>query len=346
MGLKVHHTEEICKMLLLKYLSLRKTDTKMLPDMIRKLESLETLDVRQTEIVELPNTVCQLERLVNILGGDKRTRKALKIPEELKSKKKMKALRILSGIEIVGGSADFHHLTELRKLAIYKLKTTRDDASFEDLSSSIEYLGGYSLQTLAIDDQSAEFLKSLDALSSPPKFLVALELSGKMVKLPRWVRELSALKKLTLSVTTLRTDNLKDLSNLDALFSLTFSSSFIEEKWDPETLIILAKNKLNSAGEIKVPAGGFRSLKLLRFSAPILPLLSFSKDAMLELQRLELRFSMLEGLFGTENLPRLEVVHLTLDDKDGEHMTKEIQREMESAVKRTGGRMPRIILDQ
>jgi disease resistance protein RPM1 len=345
-GLKLHHTEEICKMLLLKYLSLRKTDTKMLPDMIRKLENLETLDVRQTEVVELPNSICQLERLVNILGGDKRTRKALKLPEDLKSKKKMKALRILSGIEIVGGSADFHHLTELRKLAIYKLKTTRDDASFKDLSSSIEYLGGYSLQTLTIDDESAEFLKSLDALSTPPKFLVALELSGKMVKHPRWVRELSALNKLTLSVTALRTDNLRGLSNLEALFSLTFSFSFVAEKRDREILTILTKNKLDSAGEIKVPAGGFRSLKLLRFSAPLLPLLSFSKDAMPELQRLELRFSMLEGLFGTENLARLEVVHLTLDDKDGEHMTKEIQREMESAVKRTGGKMPRIILDQ
>ncbi|XBH92440.1 hypothetical protein VPH35_083567 [Triticum aestivum] len=224
----------------------------------------------------------------------------------------MKALRILSGIEIAGGSADFHHLTELRKLAIYKLKATKNDPSFKELSSSIEYLGGYSLQTLVIDEESSEFIKSLDDLSSPPKFLVALELSGKIVKLPCWIKQLSSLKKLTLSITALRTDNLKQLSDLEALFSLTFSFS----------------------------------LKLLCFSAPLLPSLIFSGQAMPELERLELRFNILEGLFGAENLEKLKEVHLTLDDKAGEGITTEIVSEMESAMKRTGGKTPQIILHQ
>ncbi|XP_048530414.1 disease resistance protein Pik-2-like [Triticum urartu] len=346
-GFKHHHTEEICKMLHVKYLSLRKTDIKKLPERIRKLKNLETLDIRGTNVVELPNTICQLERLVNILGGDKTTRVALKLPEELK-KKKMKALRILSGIEIAGGSADFHHLTELRKLAIYKLKATKNDPSFKELSSSIEYLGGYSLQTLVIDDESSEFIKSLDDLSSPPKFLVALELSGKIVKLPCWIKQLSSLKKLTLSITAPRTDNLKQLSDLEALFSLTFSFSFRAEKQDPETLTILAKNKLLPCcgGEITVPDGGFKSLKLLCFSAPLLPSLIFSGQAMPELERLELRFNILEGLFGAENLAKLKEVHLTLDDKAGEGITTEIVSEMESAMKRTGGKTPQIILHQ
>nr|QBY26081.1 disease resistance protein [Hordeum vulgare subsp. vulgare] len=345
MGFKGHHTEEICKMLLLKYLSLRRTDTKQLPKAIGKLENLETLDIRETNVVELPKTVCLLERLVNILGGNKRTRRALKLPEELNKKKKMKALRILSGIEIVGGLADLHHLTELRKLAIYKLSAISDDPSFEDLSSSIEYLGGYSLHTLIIDDESSKFINSLDDLSSPPKFLVALELSGKMVQLPGWITQLSALTKLTLSITALRTNNLLLLSNLDALFSLTFS--FRAEKQDSETLTILAENKLSSDGEITIPNAGFKSLKLVRFFAPLLPVLIISENAMPELERLELRFSMLEGLYGVENLAGLKVVHLTLEDKEGEHMTKEVQREVESAVKRkTDGKAPKIILNQ
>uniref|UniRef100_A0A8I6X0H5 Disease resistance protein RPM1 n=1 Tax=Hordeum vulgare subsp. vulgare TaxID=112509 RepID=A0A8I6X0H5_HORVV len=345
MGFKGHHTEEICKMLLLKYLSLRRTDTKQLPKAIGKLENLETLDIRETNVVELPKTVCLLERLVNILGGNKRTRRALKLPEELNKKKKMKALRILSGIEIVGGLADLHHLTELRKLAIYKLSAISDDPSFKDLSSSIEYLGGYSLHTLIIDDESSKFINSLDDLSSPPKFLVALELSGKMVQLPGWITQLSALTKLTLSVTALRTDNLLLLSNLDALFSLTFS--FRAEKQDSETLTILAENKLSSDGEITIPNAGFKSLKFVRFFAPLLPVLIISENAMPELERLELRFSMLEGLYGVENLAGLKVVHLTLEDKEGEHMTKEVQREVESAVKRkTDGKAPKIILNQ
>jgi disease resistance protein RPM1 len=63
------------------------------------------------------------------------------------------------------------------------------------------------------------------------------------------------------------------LSNLESLFSLTFS--FRAEKQDSETITILAENKLSSDGEITVPGAGFKSLKLLRFCAPLLPVLSF-----------------------------------------------------------------------
>ena len=85
----------------------------------------------------------------------------------------MKALRILSGIEISGGSVDLNHLAELRKLAIYKLKTMGGAACFKDLISSIEYLGGYSLHTLVIDDGSCEFIKSLDDLSYHPSQIIS-----------------------------------------------------------------------------------------------------------------------------------------------------------------------------
>ncbi|KAF7049777.1 hypothetical protein CFC21_058259 [Triticum aestivum] len=257
-----HHAKEICKMLLLKYLSLRRTDINKIPKKIGKLQYLETLDIRETSVTELPNAVCQFERVENILGGNKRTRKALKLPEDLK-KKTMKSLRILSGIEIVDGPAavaDFHHLTDLRKLTIYKLNIKKGGKLFEDLSSSIEYLGGYSLHTLVIDDESSEFLKSLAALSSPPKFLNALELSGKLVELPGWITELEALTKLTLSVTALTADALRRLSKLKTLFSLTFSLT--AAKPGPETTAIMEENKENSDGEIIVPAGGFENLNL------------------------------------------------------------------------------------
>ena len=76
---------------------------------------------------------------------------------------------------------------------------------------------------MVIDDESADFLKSLSALSSPPKFLNALELSGKLVELPKWITELEALTKLTLSVTVLKENALENLKQLKNLFSLTFS---------------------------------------------------------------------------------------------------------------------------
>lgn len=339
-----HHAKEICKMLLLKYLSLRRTDINKIPKKIGNLQYLETLDIRETNVTELPNAVCQLERVVNILGGNKRTRKALKLPENLK-KKTMKNLRILSGIEIVEGPtavADFHHLTDLRKLTIYKLNIKKGGKLFEDLSSSIEYLGGYSLHTLVIDDESSEFLKSLAALSTPPKFLNALELSGKLVELPEWITELDALTKLTLSVTALTTDSLQRLSKLKTLFSLTFSLTAANQ--DPETTTIIEENKQHSHGEIIVPAGGFVNLKLLRFSSPSVPLLSFRENALPKLERLELRFSMLEGLYGLEHLTELKELHLRVHDKAGE-FTKSLVEDMTSAA-REDDKCARIIVDQ
>jgi disease resistance protein RPM1 len=274
---------------------------------------------------------------VNILGGNKRTRKALKIPEDLK-KETMKSLRILSGIEIVEGPAavaDLHHLTDLRKLAIYNLNIRKEGKLFGELSSSIEYLGGYSLHTLIIHDESSEFLTSLSALSSPPKFLNALELSGKLVELPEWITELDVLTKLTLSVTVLTTDALHRLSKLQKLFSLTFSRTSATQ--DPE-------NKAHSDEEIIVPAAGFEELKLLRFSAPFVPLLSFPDKAMPKLERLELRFSNLEGMYGIENLEGLKEVHLRVHDKAGD-VTKLMVEDMATAA-REDDKGPRIIADQ
>jgi disease resistance protein RPM1 len=341
--LKEQHANEICRMLLLKYLSLRRTDAKELPKTIGKLENLETLDIRETKIVKLPKEVCGLERLVNILGGDKELRRALKLPEEFVKKQKMKGLRTLSGIEIVGELEDLHHLTDLRKLAIYKLKLTGDNANLK-LSSSIQYLCGYSLHTLVIHDETSDFFKCLDEMTTPPESLVTLELSGMMVHLPVWITQLYAVTKLTLTMTALRKDNLSKLSNLKTLFSLTFTLA--AEKQGPDTMAILAKNKLFSDGQIIIPNGGFENLKLLRLCAPLVPLLIFSEKAMPKLERLEVRFKMLEGIYGAENLASLKEVYLTLNDKDGEVITKYIAEEVRSAVKGVAAKesIARIIL--
>lgn len=48
-GLKERHLKDICKMLVLKYLSLRRTGIEKIPSKIKKLEYLETLDIRETK---------------------------------------------------------------------------------------------------------------------------------------------------------------------------------------------------------------------------------------------------------------------------------------------------------
>jgi disease resistance protein RPM1 len=155
-----------------------------------------------------------------------------------------------------------------------------------------------------------------------------------LVELPEWITELDALTKLTLSVTVLTTDALHRLSKLQKLFSLTFSLT--SAKQDPE-------NKAHS-DEIIVPAAGFEELKLLRFSAPVVPLLSFPDRAMPKLERLELRFSNFEGMYGIENLEGLKEVHLRVHDKAGD-VTNFMVEDMATAA-REDDKLPRIIVDQ
>jgi disease resistance protein RPM1 len=137
-------------------------------------------------------------------------------------------------------------------------------------------------------------------------------------------------------------DTFELLKDLPHLFSLTFSLS--TEKYNTDLVAILETNKLHTDGVIVILQDGFQSLKLLRFSAPILPLLSFSENAMPKLERLELRFRMLEGLFGMDNLKSLQEVHLIVNDKAG-RTTRLIIDDLITAAKEFSNK-PRVIRDE
>ncbi|CAO2149861.1 unnamed protein product [Urochloa humidicola] len=302
----------------LKYLSLRSTDIKKLPSEIAKLQYLETLDIRETNVTELPSSIGRLQKMVHLLGGNKSTHLALRFTEEIA---KMTALQTLSGIEISRGSSpdlgSMHNLTKLKKLSIYNLRDLHANSNkYDEILPAIEYLSGYYLKSLAIDDGFTGFLNSMDELSSPPKYLLSLDLSGKLLCVPRWIKELETLEKLTLSLTSLQTDSLQILSQLSKLFSLTFSIN--AKGQDSSVVEILQRNTMDSGGKIFVPANGFASLKLLRLSAPVIPLLSFLEGAMPELQRLELQFRISEGAYGLEYLKSLQQVHLRVSQQAAE----------------------------
>jgi hypothetical protein len=59
----------LCKLLLLRYLSLKGTDIIDLPTTIEELKWLETLDVRSTKVKELPPSITKLEKLTHLLTG-------------------------------------------------------------------------------------------------------------------------------------------------------------------------------------------------------------------------------------------------------------------------------------
>ncbi|TVT98363.1 hypothetical protein EJB05_56335, partial [Eragrostis curvula] len=340
-GIKKHHLKRICEMTLLKFLSLRKTDIDKLPSNIGNLIYLETLDIRETKISVLPKSILELHLLTNLFGGNKKNRKTVKLPKEMATRP-IVTLQILSGIEIVEGPAtisDLHAFTKLKKLLIYKLNLRKDSLGFKDLMSSIEYLGF--LQSLEIDDESSDFINSLDSMASPPRHLTTLHLHGKLLTVPEWIPNLEDLVKLTLSVTVLRTDTFKLLASMPLLFCLTFSYSF--EKQNAHMVTILEKNELESGGTISVPSGRYKSLKLLRFASPVLPQLNFSEGAMPELQRIDLQFTKLEGLSNMDNLVSIEEVHLTMN-KQADEATKGKVNEL-SAHARSGANKLRVTVN-
>lgn len=88
----------------------------------------------------------------------------------------------------------------------------------------------------------------------------------------------------------------------------------------------MQKNTLESGGKIFVPDGGFTKLRLLRFTAPVLPPLSFLEGAMPELQRLELRFRIIEFVYGLENLSSLQQVFLTFSSQAPEDAKEKVSQ--------------------
>jgi disease resistance protein RPM1 len=367
--LETRHMKMIYKMLLLKYLSLRGTCIKELKEDIGNLKNLETLDVRETDVLLLPDTIWNLQQLVSILGGNKKTGKALKLKipvaaaknskdvgdtdtvelhdttwnlqqlvcilgrdkktsKALKLRIMMKALRVLSGIEITKELAQhLEHLPNLRKLAIYKV-----DKDTNSGKSMLEFLGHRCLRTLVImaDDGSLSGFFSNNPAPSL-KLLAALELFGKLKKLPTWIKGLVDLRKLTLPITVFSSDPqlLAKLQELENLFSLTFSGNGLH----------LPRGK-----EIIVPTGGFKKLKLLHFCAPLLPPVSFLDDAMPTLERIHLCFTKFDGLHGIHNLLMLQEVHLKVH-AHANKFTMSIVNNLTDAMRKDANG-PRIICDR
>ncbi|KAL6654934.1 hypothetical protein ACP70R_008399 [Stipagrostis hirtigluma subsp. patula] len=316
--LSFKHLKKVCKMHQLKYLSLRQTDIERIPNKIGNLEYLEVLDIRETKIRKLPPSVERLQRMVHLLAGSKSKKMALTLTEGIT---KMVALQTLSGIEIRTDSAKewrpqvaaLENLTNLKKLTIYKLGRFPEGDDLL-LLSAIEHLSSCSLKLLSIDDDFTGFLdSSLNASQAPPEHLHTLGLSGMLFKVPNWIGRLHNLEKLTLSLTSLTTSTLMVLGELPELFSLTFTMD--SAKQDQSILQLLSKNAIESGEKIFVLAGGFKNLKLLRFVAPVLPPVSFQEEAMPKLERLELRFRMVEGVYGLENLSSLRQVLVTVSSQ-------------------------------
>jgi len=307
--------------------------------------------------------------MAHLLAGSKSKRMGLTLTEGIT---KMMALQTLSGVEIRGSSVDaarvgstneeakkyprckaastgsakglraLENLTNLKKLTVYRLLafTEKDNIL---LLSAIEHLSSCTLKFLAIDDDFTGFLdSSLSTSQAPPEHLNTLGLSGKLSRVPDWISRLHNLEKLTLSLTSLTESTLSTLGGLPELFSLIFILDNSAKKY-PSVMKILSKNA-ESEGMIFVKPGVFERLKLLRFVTPVLPPLSFLEGAMPKVESLELKFIMVEGIYGLENLASLRQVLLTVSSQAPEVAKAKVSQI--KALASMNPKQPSVIIDE
>uniref|UniRef100_A0A0D9XUV6 NB-ARC domain-containing protein n=1 Tax=Leersia perrieri TaxID=77586 RepID=A0A0D9XUV6_9ORYZ len=236
-GLTKKHLKNVCKMLLLKYLSLRDTDATQLPKQINKLHCLETLDIRQTEIRAFTTNSVFLPMLKHLLAGIKvsnnntptssknshvfhETLVTVKLPN---STRKMNSLEILSHVDAsnsIDELVDIGQLLQLRKLGV--IIDGKKAGSLATLFQQIEKLHRC-LRSLSIrvnQPTSEPVIKAeqMAVLASPPKLLQSLKIRG--IGLPIWINELDQLTEITLSETYLGEDAIRILGKLRILSCL------------------------------------------------------------------------------------------------------------------------------
>ncbi|VAH10868.1 unnamed protein product [Triticum turgidum subsp. durum] len=280
--------KDICKLSLLRYLSLRNTAISQLPNAVGKLKELVTLDVRETSVLEFPKGITRLQNLNHLLVGRyayyTRTQSVkhfwwndgAKVPLGLGN---MGALQRISHVDIstekssnaMGELGKLHQLTRLCVVNRKEAKLWKPFAkSLDEFSNSLRYL-------MVVDDsEQVEELKFLAYLKNPPLSLQSLHLVGRLTRLPGWVSSLSNLASLSLRQTyQLAKDSFEVLAKLPSLVSLKLydkgytGRALFEEGWFPQ-LKQLAVDNLEQLEELSF-RGGAPNLERLTLYFPRVP---------------------------------------------------------------------------
>uniref|UniRef100_K3YXW4 AAA+ ATPase domain-containing protein n=1 Tax=Setaria italica TaxID=4555 RepID=K3YXW4_SETIT len=244
-SLRNKHMRDVCRLYLVRFLSLRGTLINVIPSEIGDLECLESLDVQETRIHSMPPTVTKLSKLER-LRVDR-----LYLPLWLGN---MKALRKIG------------ELQRLQFLCI-ELENSRWDPNKEEflheLASSLSKT--YALRTLHLSatDQLMDFLLQV---SSPPPLLWSLIFRGHISRFPGWISSLKHLAEFSVDSTGLAGDELLGSLNgsyrgpelvttkdkFPALRILDVSSSTFEQHTS-----IVGIDNLNNLKEVKFRGSKF-----------------------------------------------------------------------------------------
>ncbi|KAJ1275843.1 hypothetical protein BS78_05G167300 [Paspalum vaginatum] len=200
--LQNEHLDEVCNLLLLKYLSLGNNVTTV-PKNIKKLKLLETLDLRRTAIETLAIEVLLLPKLLHLFGMFKLPDVDVKNSKFLSSAKS--ELQTLAGF-IFHGSKGFvelmRYLKKLQKVELW-CESSASGISLTNLQEAIQEFICEETDARKKDPRSLsvhfngcseELLKCLEG----DCHLSSLKLHGKLQELPGFVTALPELRELCL----------------------------------------------------------------------------------------------------------------------------------------------------
>lgn len=242
--LRSKHIKTVSNLIHLKYLSLRGTLVRKLPECLSRLKKLQTLDLRETLIRKLPNGIIKLQQLMFL---------AWHVPMEVP--RGMWRLRALQGISSIHAKKsgkqvikELAKMTQLRKLKLGYLPEdwVKDFCDYSLTAMSI------SLRSLAVGvKEGGASLRCLSELSKPPLLLETLTLAGKLGHLPPWILSLTNLLELQLQHSELREDAIQSLGVLPNL-----------------TRLVLVGRVIQGAESLCFGAQGFPRLKMLLIQWP------------------------------------------------------------------------------
>ncbi|TVU04304.1 hypothetical protein EJB05_50130, partial [Eragrostis curvula] len=291
---KNHHMEQVCRLFLLRFLSLRHTDVTEIPCEIEKLQHLQRLDLRETLLGGAPQSLINLEKLEILdLSNRNNWRVLLKLPKGLR---KMKALQRLDRFEL-GDDAEvakeIGELVQLRHLGIVLIHSTEQVR--ESLAHSIGKIT--SLHSMTIENIGGSNMNFLEGLNSPPQILRAICICGAIDRFPSWVESHKQLADIYVYNTGLHGDQIFGvLCKLPNLVKLSLDKySYTDEQLCART-------------EFKFPV-----LKMLflvpDYGTP--KVVRFEKEAMARLEKLTMRYSREDrSLQGLEHLTSLKELKL------------------------------------
>ncbi|CAO2149977.1 unnamed protein product [Urochloa humidicola] len=309
-GLKKKHLKNICKILLLKYLSLRNTDATELPKQIKKLQCLETLDIRQTAIQAFSNKSVEFPMLKYFLAGQVISRNnntsdrfqesltAVHLPSGIR---RMNKLEVMSHVEVSSNVDDLigiGQLLQLRKLGVVLHGRTRAlDILFQQIEKLHSCLRSMSIRMInqQIRNESSPDDVAMPSLANPPKLLESLNISGIASGLPSWIAGLNQLSKITLRGTCLGADDIHVLGKLKMLRCLRL------------------RQKSYTESKLSFKVDEFQRLRFLIIEGTDITNITFDAGEAPKLEMIIWSFSTLEALSGVSHLPKLKKLELNGD---------------------------------